>query len=51
LRDYSRAIKVVQEAMSHLEQQNIDPEDKDKWLKALSYRLERIKRKKAMFKF
>ncbi|MFW6148414.1 MAG: ribonuclease H-like domain-containing protein [Atribacterota bacterium] len=51
LKDYSRAIKVVEEAMSRLEKQNIDPENKDKWLKALSYRLERIQRKNAMFKF
>ncbi len=45
LKDYSKALIMVEEALSRLERENIAPESKNKWQQAFHYRLERIKRK------
>jgi|LDZT01.1.fsa_nt_gi hypothetical protein len=45
LKDYSRAINVVEDALTRLEQENLDLENKGRWMQELNYRLERIIRK------
>lgn len=45
LKDYSRAMNIIEDALIHLKQENLDSENKDKWIQELNYRLERIKRK------
>jgi uncharacterized protein len=45
LKEYSKAINVVEDALMRLKQANIELENKDRLMQELNYRLERIKRK------
>lgn len=45
IKDYSRAINVVEDALTRLKEENLDLENKARWTQELNYRLERIKRK------
>jgi len=38
-------MNIIEDALIHLKQENLDSENKDKWIQELNYRLERIKRK------
>jgi len=50
LKDYSKAIKIVEDALTRLKKDNYNPENKRKWIQELNHRLERIKRKINDFK-
>lgn len=45
LKDYSKALDTVKEALSRVKNENIDLESRDIWQQGLAYRLKRIKKK------
>ncbi len=45
LRDYCKALNIVEEALLRLEQESLHPDQKEEWQKGFRYRLQRIQRK------